>query len=123
VGFAFGIERAVMILQELSDYHQKVHPLVYVAPVGFDQVAKCFLLVDRIRRAGYRVELEAGKTDLKSHLKQADKLDARLVLIYGETEAAEDKILVRRMTDRTQEGVGFESVLEFLLAELGPGHG
>ena len=118
VGFAFGIERAVMILQELSDYHQKVEPLVYVAPVGFDQVANCFLLVDRLRRAGYRVELEAGKTELKSHLKQADKVGARWVLIYGETEADQRKILVRRMNDRTQELIDFDGVLEFLFSEM-----
>ena len=123
VGFAFGIERAVMILQELSDYHQKVDPLVYVAPVGFDQVANCFLLVDRLRRAGYRVELEAGKTELKSHLKQADKIGARWVLIYGETEADQRKILVRRMNDRTQELIDFDGVLEFLFSEMEPTNG
>ncbi|NDC82944.1 histidine--tRNA ligase [bacterium] len=118
VGFAFGIERAVMILQEMSDYHQRVNPLVYVAPVGFDQVAKSFLLVDRIRRAGYRVELETSKNELKTHLKQADKLNARLVLIYGEDEANVDKVLVRRMADRTQELIPFDHALEYIVSEL-----
>lgn len=123
VGFAFGIERAVMILQELSDYRQRTYPLVYVAPVGFDQVAKCFLLIDRLRRAGYHVEMEAGKTDLKSHLKLADKLNAQLVLVYGEDEANKKQILVRRMTDRSQELIPFDSALEFLINELGDANG
>ena len=40
------------------------------------------------------------------------------MLIYGETEADQRKILIRRMNDRTQELVDFDGALEFLFAEM-----
>jgi histidyl-tRNA synthetase len=117
VGFAFGIERAVMILQELSDYHQSRCPLVYVAPIGFDQQSRCFALVDKLRRAGFRCELDGSKDELKAHLKNADRLGAKWVLIYGDTEASEGQLIVKNMEERSQVTMAFDAVQEYLKNE------
>ncbi len=114
VGFAFGVERAVMILQELSDYHQSRLPLVYLAPIGFDQQSRCFRLADQLRRAGFRCELDPNKSELKGHLKFADRLDAEWVLIYGETEALAKSVVVKNMKNRTQETVKLDRVQGYL---------
>ncbi len=112
VGFAFGMERAVMILKEISEtaHHESV--TAFVAPIGFAQQAPCFYLMDELRRAGIRSEMDYTKTDLKTLLKQANKLNAKFTLIYGEEEAEHQQILLKDMHDGSQRTVPIKKVVK-----------
>lgn len=114
VGFAFGVERAVLVLQQMSDIIKKKETLVFVAPIGFDQQTKCFYLVDELRRAGIKCEMDYSKDDLKSQLKQANKFQAGYTLIFGQTEAEKNTIIIKDMQKGMQVEVAWESVVEFL---------
>ncbi len=114
VGFAFGIERAVMVLQQMSDIFKRKDPLIFVAPLGFEQQTKCFFLVDELRRAGIKCEIDYSKGELKAQLKQANKLQAEYALIYGETEAEKNTIVVKHMTKGQQVEIAWDSVVNYL---------
>lgn len=117
VGFAFGIERAVMVLQQLSDIFKDKEPLVYVAAIGFEQQRKCFDMVDELRRAGIRCEMDYSKGELKAQLKRANKLDATYTLIYGEEEAENNMIKVKNMAKGQQIEIPIDSIINFFEKE------
>lgn len=117
VGFAFGIERAVLVLKELSDIIWKRGMLIFVAPVGFAQQTRCFYLVNELRRAGIRCEMDYSKTDLKAQLKRADRIQADFVLIYGDTEAEKNEIIIKNMKQSQQIVVPYDSIVNYLKNE------
>jgi histidyl-tRNA synthetase len=117
VGFAFGEERAVMVLKELSDIIKNEETLVYIAPIGFSQQTKCFFLADNLRRNGIKCELDYSKRELKSQLKRANKLNATYALIYGEEEAEKNIAIIKDMKKGKQVEVGFDTITEFFKNE------
>lgn len=117
VGLAFGMERAVMVLKELSEIKKHKKGLVYVAPLGTEQQDKCIKLVDDIRKNGIRCETDLTKYELKHHLKKANKADADFVLIYGENESDNKTILLKDMEKGTQEEIPIKKVIKVLSDE------
>jgi len=114
VGFAFGVERAVMVLKELSDIIKKKDPLVFVAPLGFEQQRRCFYVLNELRRASIKCEIDYSKDDLKAQLKLANKLQADFALIYGPDEAEKNVIIIRDMARRKQIEVAWDQVVNVL---------
>lgn len=114
VGFAFGVDRAVMILKELSNILKHKQDMIYVAAVGLAQQAQCFYLVDHLRRQGFKVESDYAKEDLKYQLKQANKLGANWCLIYGDSEAAAKNIIVKNMQTSEQHLLALADAETFL---------
>ncbi len=117
VGFAFGVERAVMVLKELSDLIKRKDPMVFVAPLGFEQQTSCFYLVDELRRAGIKCEIDYSKGDIKSQLKKANKLQADYTIIYGETEATDKTVIIKHMKTGEQKTIPWDTVTEYLSHE------
>jgi histidyl-tRNA synthetase len=114
VGFAFGVDRAVMILKELSDILKAKNNLIYVAPIGAPQQQKCFYLVDHLRRAGLKVEIDYSKDDIKYQLKQANKLGAAHCILYGDREAENDTVVIKNMQTGNQNTVSFSEIISYL---------
>lgn len=117
VGFAFGVERAVMILQEMSDIIKQKEELVFVAPIGFSQQTQAFYLMDSLRRSGIKCEMDYSKKDLKGQLKQADKLKADYVLIFGEEEAERNIVIVKNMSTGHQEEISLQDIVSHLVRQ------
>ena len=117
VGFAFGMERAVMILKEQSNINIDNDPTIFVAALGFQQKTKCFYLVNELRKAGIKCEIDYSKKELKAQLKLANKLNVRYTVIFGEDEAEKDCVIIRDMKSRIQVEVPFNSVVQYLSNE------
>ena len=56
-----------------------------------------------------------GVNSFKSQLKKADNLNCRFTVIIGETEVANNKVMVKSMDKQTQELVAVEDLVNFLL--------
>jgi histidyl-tRNA synthetase len=54
---------------------------------------------------------------LKSQMKRADKLGARLVAIMGEDELKEARWTIRDMKTGDQEEIGLDAAAEYLIKE------
>lgn len=98
IGFAIGMERVLLALEQ----QQLLEPAaasvdVYVAAVGAATGMTAFSLLNRLRQAGIRSDMDYLERGLKAQLKQANNRQARLVVIVGETEAKEDKVLLKNM--------------------------
>ncbi len=85
VGFSMGEDRLVMTVEE--SIALAAEPLVMVAFMdGEAQRNAALSAAAALRAAGVRVEIAEGK--LKKVFETANKLNARLALIFGETEVA-----------------------------------
>ena len=113
VGFAVGFERAMLALEAFgADMASGIEPCVYVANAGSELRGEVFALTHELRAAGIRTEADYQGRSLKSQFKQADKLDARLILVIGGDELAAGKVKVRNMVTHDEELVDRGTVVE-----------
>lgn len=104
VGFALGIERAILSLPGAPEEY--VHgPLAYLAAHGAAARARALAIAQRLRVAGLRIEVEHREVGLKAQFKRADKLGARYVVTLGDDELASGDVKIRDMNRRQETEV------------------
>jgi histidyl-tRNA synthetase len=97
VGVAVGLERLAMIAAEPA---AEAAVEIFIAPLGREGEEAAIRLARDLRTAGARVEVESGSRSLKSHMRRADKLGARYVVILGEQEVGRGAASVRDMAEK-----------------------
>jgi len=100
IGWAAGIERLAMMLADAPPARRPVA----VVPVGAAAEPKALALADRLRRAGFAVEL-GYSGNLGKRLKRADKLKAAAALILGDDEIKKNAVTLRDLDSGAQEEV------------------
>jgi histidyl-tRNA synthetase len=114
IGYAAGLER-LLIASGLDGPAQVVDALV--APLG-DAVAESLVLARDLRNSGIRCEVETRGSSLKSQLRRANTLGARVVLILGETELAQGVVQVKDLEAHTQETMPRDHALRVVIDRL-----
>ncbi|TLX47819.1 histidine--tRNA ligase [Pseudoalteromonas phenolica] len=121
VGFAMGMERLVLLLQALESVGEiRRNADVYVAAMGDAASIQAPVIAEQLRSdvTGLRVQVHCGGGNFKKQLKRADKSDALVALILGESELAEGKVTVKYLREeKEQVTVSLEEV-KTLLADL-----
>ncbi len=118
VGFALGLERLILLLNEdfLLKSVQRPHAyLIMLSPEA--QIAGRVLaeqLLDNI--SSLRLHVHTGGGSMKSQMKRADKSQARLALILGEDEIKASQITIKylRDTEHTQETIAQAKIEQWL---------
>jgi histidyl-tRNA synthetase len=122
VGFAMGIERLVLLLDELGVVPDSIaHQVdVYLMAVG-DVEQQGLVLAEKLREQCPRLRIEhhCGGGSVKSQIKKADKSGAIIALIMGEDEAASGTIGVKYLReDKAQETVAQSELVNVLTTNL-----
>ncbi len=108
VGFAMGVERLTLLLEDLSLYPDELQRYVdvYVTAVG-DVQQQAFCLAEEIRSqvAGIRLQMHCGGGSFKNQVKKADKSGAVLALILGEDEASRREVGIKFLRDDREQVV------------------
>ncbi|MCA9388741.1 histidine--tRNA ligase [Candidatus Berkelbacteria bacterium] len=121
-GFGMGIDRIVqkMIDQEMEVKDEQGTEILIIQ-LGDRAKKKAIPLLVSLGKKGLAASMALGKESLKSQLRSANKMGAKLALIVGEREALDGTVMIRNMLDSTQETVDFEDVetaIEKKLEEL-----
>ena len=116
IGFSFGIERLLMMLDESAT--PSPTPLVYVAGIGEGGLDRVVDLARTLRGAGLRVEAALSEASLRSQLKRANKIQAAIVVIAGEDEASRGAVTLRDMRDGSQQEVALDELTDRIGALL-----
>lgn len=103
VGFGLGIERLLLLLQELKVPVPGTGPSAYaVVPPGAP-LATVVATLEALRGAGIRVQQHAGGSDgpgsMKSQFKRADASGAGFALVFGADELAQGMVTVKALRD------------------------
>ncbi|WP_460481810.1 histidine--tRNA ligase [Comamonas humi] len=109
VGFGLGIERLLLLAQELELPMPSAEPDAYaVVPPG-TPLAPVITLLEALRARGLRVVQHAGGAEgagsMKSQFKKADASGARYALVFGADELARNAVTVKQLRD----GAGAQS--------------
>jgi histidyl-tRNA synthetase len=117
VGFAMGVERLIVLLEE-RDIPLELPTLdAYLVLVGDTPQRQGVLLADRLRRdvPGLRLMTHCGGGSFKTQFKKADRSGARFALVLGEDELAQGVIGVKYLREeREQEQVALEDLAGYL---------
>jgi len=123
IGWALGIERIILLMQELGLGAAAESPHVYAVLSGPEAVAAGLALAERLRDElpWLRLETGLGGGSFKAQFKRADKSGARLALVLGEDEVARGVAQVKSLRgDGGQEQCPLEGLAARLAQLLGP---
>lgn len=114
IGFAMGIERLAMLLEDLKPKLQPIVDLYCVIPdkAGLNHSLQ---IADALRKRHVRVEVDLQMKAMKNQLKRANKLNAKYALIIGEQEISNNFAILKNMQDQTQEEILLTRLEEDLL--------
>ncbi|MEG0872790.1 MAG: histidine--tRNA ligase [Clostridia bacterium] len=109
VGFAIGMDRVVILLQQLGldkQISKKVD--LYFAIIDKDAEVISRKITSKLREMGYVVDIDIQRRSFKAQLKYADKIKARYVCIIGKNEIKNNTCIIKNMEDGKQLEVKLE---------------
>ena len=109
IGFAMGMERLVLLLQQKEQAETETEADLYIAALGPEAVNTCLPLAQRLRERGLRVAMDYEGRGLKNQMKQADRLGGGWTLIVGDDELASGKGVLRDMRGKEQRAIPLDA--------------
>ena len=115
VGFSIGVDRIIA-----SPWYKKLSPRIikkpkiYFVQLGSEAKLKSLNVIEILRKAHIPIAQSLSKDNLGSQLASAEKLSIPYVLIFGLKEALTDSVIVRDMSNRSQETIKITKLLDYL---------
>ncbi|MDC9720294.1 MAG: histidine--tRNA ligase [Gammaproteobacteria bacterium] len=107
VGWAMGVERMILLLQEMQKEPANLTQQadVYLAHMGDTANVQAMLLAEQLRTdiTGLRLLWHCGGGSLKSQMKKADRCGAKLALIMGDDELAQGRVQIKPLQGQGQQ--------------------
>lgn len=110
VGWAIGLERLIILLQQLQE-----PPLLaldfYVVSKGYAAEPQALLLAQKLRGAGFSIELDLSGSGFKKQFTRADRSGAVACLILGDEEAQNQTVKLKWMATKEQQAIAQADLL------------
>lgn len=120
IGFAMSIERLLLALEaegKSLDLHNELD--VYIVAMDEAAKVKAVELASTFRTKGIAAEIDYAQRKMKAQMKAADRLQAKFVLILGETELQQQVAAVKEMATGEQQQIAFSDLVTYLQGKLG----
>ena len=115
VGFAIGIERLITALDyENIKVGEDKHLDVYVMPITEEDKEYSIGLSQALRLSGFSVDIDSLNRSMKSNFKQADRKNARFIMIIGESERNENILTIKDNHTKKEYKVSIDELIDFL---------
>ena len=116
VGFAMGIERIFIALDALGGGRDPeadhIAPVaLYVTTVDDALRPQAAEFLRRARRAGISADTDYEGKSLKAQMRNANRLQARWVVVFGPEEAARGEARLKSMTEKVEESLPLDAIL------------
>ncbi|NEE01321.1 histidine--tRNA ligase [Phytoactinopolyspora halotolerans] len=119
VGWALGADRTLLAMEaEGLPLPGRSGVDVFAVPLGEEAARTLFGVVAELRRAGVRADMSVGGRGLKGAMKAADRSGARLAVVIGERDLAENVAQVKDLESGEQQGVALADVLGHVTKRL-----
>ncbi|PIS27850.1 MAG: histidine--tRNA ligase [Candidatus Marinimicrobia bacterium CG08_land_8_20_14_0_20_45_22] len=102
VGVASGMERLLLILNQIGGIPKPEKPLLYIVSLGESARRAGFVLTADLRRKGITCEMDFLRRSMKSQMREADKKNAKWVVIIGDDEINKNIVILKDMTVGSQ---------------------
>ncbi|MCG6552781.1 MAG: ATP phosphoribosyltransferase regulatory subunit, partial [Candidatus Magnetominusculus sp. LBB02] len=121
IGFASGIERLADLMR-MKTLLPDNRPFFYFAALGEKAWRFAISLAVKIMHENIPVKCGEGQMSLKSHMKRADSLNAKYVVMFGENEIVSDKAAWKCLSDHTQGEISLKNIDAFIELHKRSGH-
>lgn len=106
IGFALGLERLLLALQQRpASLSEQRDVEVFLAVMDAQYENEAMLILQELRQVGISADKDYMGRGTKAQMKYADKMGVRLVLFVGEQEIKEGYLTVRNMADKNQAAI------------------
>ena len=110
VGWAIGLERLILLLQQLQEPLLPVLDF-YVVSKGEQAEAQALVLAQKLRQSGFSVELDLSGSGFKKQFTRAERSGAVACLILGDEEAENKTVKLKWMASREQGAIAQADLL------------
>ena len=116
VGISFGADRIYDVLNALDLYPEEAKDATQVMFTNFGtaEAGASMKMLKELRNAGIRAEIYPDTTKMKKQMGYADALAIPFVAIVGETEMAQNKMMLKNMATGEQSLVSVEEAIELI---------
>lgn len=111
VGWAIGLERLIILLQQLQASPRQVLDF-YVVSKGDAAEAQALKLAQQLRHAGFAVELDLSGSAFGKQFKRADRSGAIACLVLGDAEAENQTVNLKWLKSGEQHAIAQADLLE-----------
>ncbi|GAB4142566.1 MAG: histidine--tRNA ligase [Ignavibacteriales bacterium] len=111
VGFAAGIERILLACEnENINLDEDAAVEIYVARIDRELTNEAYKISGKLRDAGVSVELDYAGRSVKAQMREANKMNAQYVLFVGGDEYKRNELLLKKMSDGSQQTINIDSL-------------
>ena len=119
VGFALGLERLITALDfEKINILEDKSVDVYIIPMSNNEYDYSISLLDQIRMNGFTADMDYMNRNIKSNFKQADRLNAKYVIIVGEEEINSNILTLKDNKTKEEYKIEVEELIDFLDSKI-----
>ena len=119
IGFAMGMERMALLLQQNQTEVETAEVDLYIAGLGEAGSKLGFTLAHGLRAKGFSVAMDHEGRSLKAQMKQANKAFAKHTLIIGDAEIEAGNGVLRDMRNRDAEQSDVALTVDTVAAVIG----
>ena len=115
VGAAIGVDR-LTTSPNYTPLNPRIikKPKVFFIQLSFDAKLKSFGIIEVLRKAKIPIAQSLSKDSLAAQLAIAERLEVPYTIILGQKEAVEGTVIVRNMTNRSQETIKIDHLAEYV---------
>lgn len=119
IGFACGVDRLMIVLQELNKEKEIENTIdVYVMAVNEEEKITALRLVQDLRWSEIKTEMDTLNRGLKAQFKQADRLNARLLVLLNSEDLQKGIITVKDNLTKEEAKVDENEILDYIISNL-----
>jgi histidyl-tRNA synthetase len=115
IGFAIGLER---VLLAMGESEETAPACCFVAPIGERAISRGLVLGRELRDRGVRTEVDGRGGSVKSMLRRANALGARVCLLLGDSELDKGVVQVKDLAAHAEEESPLDAAADRVAAIL-----
>lgn len=113
IGFGLGKERLLLLMDSVEASYPNIDtPDLFFLALTDEARNKGIQIIHALRKENISCEIDNLNRSMKAQLKYANKLDSKYVAILGEDEINNQQIILKNMSDSSQETIGLEEFLD-----------
>jgi histidyl-tRNA synthetase len=113
VGVALGIDR-ILLMPGTENVQSKMQkkPKIFFVQIGLEAKLHSLSIVEMLRKARVPMAQSLSKDSLAVQLGMAERLEVPYVLIFGQKEVMDNVVIVRNMSNHSQETIKIDEVVD-----------
>ena len=115
VGFAAGVERIMLVLENSDSNAKPVNTDIYIVCLGDVSRIVAFTLAETLRQKGLATETDMLRRSLKAQLRDANRTGVKIAVIIGEKEMENQNAQVKDFRTGDQSEIRQDSLVDYIV--------